>query len=302
MLVAIGALALTMVVGVSTASALKLSVDMDPGTPGIQTTKKIFDFAGPTAFTVDVVVTGDGATLFDFIGLDLAFNHDLLGGTGTPAGCFGGAGAGASGPGGCVVGKGAGLLGPALPAGPGGFVFPDTGKPTAGALAADPGTIDFFSGTPIGDGVGGAFGTGEMVFDFTFPAGITGTAPGFVSGLGGLALVNTSPEAGNAFASFPLIGAGVDVAVFSVDLIALNAGASDFKVIDFNPFVGVGFPLGVTLGGVPIGPAFMDGRLEVSLDSAPAPDPVIPEPTTVLLFGSGLLGLLGYRRWQHKNG
>ena len=292
-IIAIGVL--SMLSGVSAVSALTLSVDMDPGTPGIQTTKNIV--TPGTAFTVDLVVTGDGATLFDYIGLDLAFNHDLTTGT-TPAGCFGGAGAGASGPGGCVVGKGAGLLGPALPAGPGGFVFADTGKPTAGALAANPGTVDVFGGAPVGDGIGGVFGTGELIFDFTFPGDLTGTAPGFVSGLGGIAMVNTTVEAGNAFASFPLIGAGVDVSVFSVDLIALNLGASDFKIIDLNPFVGVGFPMGITLGGASITPTFVDGRLTVGAAVASP----IPEPGTMLLLGSGLVGLVGYRRSQRRRG
>jgi len=69
------------------AGAISVSVDLDPGTVGIQSTRSVV--AG-TSFTVDVVLNGDGSTVFDTFGFDVFFNDmgagvlGLSGGTGTP--------------------------------------------------------------------------------------------------------------------------------------------------------------------------------------------------------------------------
>ena len=75
------------IVGSTTASAIPIiSIDLDPTTPGIQSSLSV---AQGTMFTIDVVLTGDGTSLFDTFAFDTVFNDlgailGLTGGTGSP--------------------------------------------------------------------------------------------------------------------------------------------------------------------------------------------------------------------------
>ncbi len=74
--------AVLLIGGGTNASAIPvLSVDLDPTMPGIQTTLNVL--AG-SSFTLDLVLTGDGSSLFDAFAFAADFNSSgaVLGGTG----------------------------------------------------------------------------------------------------------------------------------------------------------------------------------------------------------------------------
>ena len=231
--------ALLLLVGVTPALAVPvISIDLDPGTGGIQTALTVDP---GDSFTIDVVVTGDGVTAFDLAAFDVAFN-DL----------------------GAVLGLGGG-----------------TGMPTAGALAGTaPGFIPLTvpgealdlpgGGIPVAPG-------GPLVPDF-FPL-----APGFAGGFGGVALLSPGPGPGFPDGGpFPTIGAGVDVTFFSLTFDALAPGTSTVL-----PSTGGG-------GGL----EFFGGAVQFNVASATVT--VTPEPSTMLLLGSGLAGL-GFFRIRSKD-
>jgi len=63
--------ALMLLLGVGNARAIPLAVDMDPGTPGIQTSLSVTQ---GDSFAVDVVLVGDGSTTFDTSLFSLDYN------------------------------------------------------------------------------------------------------------------------------------------------------------------------------------------------------------------------------------
>ena len=68
------AAALILFGGATTASAIAvpiISIDLDPGTAGIQSTLTV---APGSSFTIDMVLTGDGVTLFDTFAFAADFN------------------------------------------------------------------------------------------------------------------------------------------------------------------------------------------------------------------------------------
>ena len=79
--------ALLLLLGALPATAVPtISIDLDPGTAGIQSTRSV---TSGSSFMIDVVFTGDGATLFDTFAFDAVFNDlgailGLTGGTGSP--------------------------------------------------------------------------------------------------------------------------------------------------------------------------------------------------------------------------
>jgi len=96
----------------TTASAIPvISIDLDPTTAGIQSSLSV---ASGSSFTIDMVITGDGAALFDTFAFAADFND-----AGAVLGLFGG-----------------------------------TGSPTAGSIAglAPILATDLFSGAPVGPG------------------------------------------------------------------------------------------------------------------------------------------------------
>jgi len=58
-------------VPVGVAATPILSIDLDPATPGTQSSRSV---AVGESFEVDVLLTGDGSTLFDTLGIDMPFN------------------------------------------------------------------------------------------------------------------------------------------------------------------------------------------------------------------------------------
>jgi hypothetical protein len=60
-----------LLVPIGAAGTPLLSIDLDPETPGIQSSRSV---AAGGSFDVEVLLTGDGATLFDTLGLDVLFN------------------------------------------------------------------------------------------------------------------------------------------------------------------------------------------------------------------------------------
>lgn len=133
-----------------------------------------------------------------------------------------------------------------------------------------PDTVAFFlAGTPIMNVEAGF----DIGFSFFYSAII---APGSVevySGLGG---------SGDLLATIPLP---------RFDTIPTPGDDGDF-----SPFV----PIGVSFDGIARSVSFAGSIGQIAFDNltlgSATPGGVIPEPTTMLLFGSGLIGLAGFKR------
>ena len=148
-----------------------------------------------------------------------------------------------------------------------GAVMAFTGGPIAGAMAGPPsspfGTFDFFAAfAPVGPG--GALATDGAV------------APVGKTGIGGVSML--------APGGFFVGGAPPSVVAMSIEV---TAGLAGIAAIDVGTLFGSSDIL--IAGGLGLGSAISGATLTV--------DP-IPEPTTMLLFGSGLIGLAAWRRFK----
>jgi len=200
--------------GAANASAIPvISVDLDPTTSGIQTTLNVI--AG-SSFTLNLVLTGDGSSLFDTFAFAADFNSSgavlgLTGGTGMPtAGSIAGTApiaaldistAAATVPG-SLLGTLPFPITPGFTATSGGVGILSLVAPFAGPIPAGT-TIDLFS----------------LTFDALTP-GMSRVIPSTGGGLGGLALAGVFvpfTSAGGSVtvsaiplpAAFPLYGAGI---------------------------------------------------------------------------------------------
>ena len=226
------AMALTALVGIyahTANAALIFSVDLDPNTTVIESTRTVTE---GDVFTVDFTVTGDGTTLFDLFVFDILYNDA-----------------------GAVLGSG--------PTGP-----------RAGSIAsiahAPNGARDRFSGNPVGPGSLLSFGP-----SFPLP-------PGFANqtGVG----IFTIPFFESATPGLPL-RPGEIVDLFSLDFVASAVGTS--TISGQGDFFDI-------LPGFPVPSDIANGQ--VTVQSAAS----VPEPSTILLFSLGILGLIGYARQQQK--
>jgi hypothetical protein len=210
----------------SASATLLVSVDMDPITPGIQSSLSVMT---GNPFAIDVVVTGDGQTVFDTAIFQVNFNN----------------------------------------AGP---VTSQTGPITAGSLAAlTPFVIDVFGGIPVVPG--------DPLTTNPSPPD-----PGYASasGLAGL-LSLTGP--------FPL-GFEQEESLYGLTMSALAKGTSTISISTGGNLGGI------ALAGVPIPFSVASGTLTVTGPIGPT----VAEPSVLMLFGLGLLGLRMSRRKAKQKG
>lgn len=214
---------------VVTASAVPvISVDMDPGTAGIQSTLTI---APGDTFGVDIVLTGDGTSLFDTTIFDVAFNDA-----------------------GAVLGL--------------------SGVPTAGSLASTgfPGSVvDAFTFAPISPG--------SSLTTIPGPP-----EPGFASNTGSFGMFSFA-----LFGGPIALGTEIDIAHLSFTATPL-VGSSTIGVFG-SPS---GSPLLAFFGGTVL------STTAAGSVQPPGGGQPVPEPTTFMLLGIGLAGLVVSQRRRFK--
>ena len=160
-----------------------------------------------------------------------------------------------------------------------------TGSPTAGALAGTapglfpvtlPGeALDAFGGAAVAPG-------GSLTSDL-FPL-----AAGFAGGIGGVGLLSPGPGFPIGGGPFPTIGSGATIPVFSLTLLAMGPGTSTVL-----PSTGGGLG-GLAFFGGPVPFTTASGTVTVTSPSA------VPVPAAIWLFGTGILGLIGFSKRRNQ--
>jgi hypothetical protein len=137
------------------------------------------------------------------------------------------------------------------------------GTPRAGTLAGTAGdTADVFGGVPV---------------DPNDPLTPLGPSPGF-SGYVGLVSSGFAP-----------VAPGVNIDMFNLSFVASAPGMSTLSTMGLSP----GQEL--ALGGELVASSLVPGAVTVT-------DAVIPEPSTLLLLGTGLIGVFAYARRRKRSG